>query len=122
MSRDERGQSTVEFALVLPVILLLLLGLLQAGVLFRDQLVVAAAAREAAREAAVTADHGKIAGAARRAAPGLRIDVEVVRGQKRGDRAAVVITAQPTKLPLVGKVVARKRLRAEATMRVEQAS
>ncbi|MGA1052784.1 MAG: TadE family protein, partial [Ilumatobacteraceae bacterium] len=52
----DRGQATVEFALVLPVAALLVLGIVQVVAVARDQLTVEYAAREAARAAAVAAD------------------------------------------------------------------
>ena len=116
----EEGQSTVEFALVLPMIVFLLLGLLQAGVMLRDQLLLAGAAREAAREAAVSAERGRIEAAARRAAPSLKLQLNIKRGPNRGDSARVEVSAVPTRLPLVGAALARHRLSAEATMRVER--
>jgi hypothetical protein len=117
----ERGQSTVEFALVLPLVVLLLLVLLQAGLLLRDQLLVSSAAREAAREAVVSPDRGRIERAAGRAAPGLKLGVEVDRGPRRGDPVTVRVTGAPTAIPLVGGVVKGVSLEASATMRVEQA-
>lgn len=117
---SERGQSTVEFALVLPLVFVLLLGLLQVGVVLRDQLLVTAAAREGAREAAVTSNSEKIRTAARRAAPSLVLEVSVTRGPNRGDAVTVVITSKPNGLPIVGRVVASTRLEARATMRVER--
>lgn len=119
--RDDRGQSTVEFVLVLPLVVVLLLGLLQTGLLLRDQLLVSGAAREAAREAAVTSDSSRIERAAVRAAPGLQLSIEVSRGARRGDSAAVVVTARPAALPLVGRIVSGHMLRGSATMRVERA-
>ena len=44
----ERGSAAVEFALVFPLILLLLLALMQIGVLARDQLVLTQASRAGA--------------------------------------------------------------------------
>lgn len=118
----DRGQSTVEFALVLPLILLLLLGLLQAGLMLRDQLVVAGAAREGAREAAVSADPERIEDAAHRAAPGFDMTVRITRGAKRGDLATVKVSAVPKKVPLVGGMLGGKKLEATAVMRVERAA
>ena len=119
--RGDQGQSTVEFALVLPFVLLLLLVLLQAGVMLRDQLVVVGAAREAAREAAVSPERARIEAAARRAAPGLDLSIKLARGPRRGDLASVDVSARPTTLPLVGGVVSGRRLSSKAVMRVEQA-
>ncbi len=44
--RGDRGQSTVEFAMILPLVALVLLLLVQAGLVVRDQLLVSHAARE----------------------------------------------------------------------------
>ena len=52
----ERGQATVEAALVLPLVALLLLAVVQIGLLVRTELLVTHAAREAVRAAAVDAD------------------------------------------------------------------
>jgi Flp pilus assembly protein TadG len=49
---DERGQSLVELAIILPALLLLLLGILQIGFLFFTQVGLTNAAREASRNAA----------------------------------------------------------------------
>jgi Flp pilus assembly protein TadG len=48
-----RGTASVEFALVLPVLLALLFGIIEFGFLFKDQICVQQVAREGARAAAV---------------------------------------------------------------------
>ena len=55
-SREEEGQATVELALLLPVVVVLLLAVLQLGLVARDVVLVAHAAREASRVAAVDDD------------------------------------------------------------------
>jgi Flp pilus assembly protein TadG len=50
----ESGQAFVEFALVLPVLLLLLLGVIQFGNIFRDYIALTDATRVGARQAAVS--------------------------------------------------------------------
>ena len=52
----DRGQATVELALALPLLCLLVLAVVQVGVVVRDRLAVQLAAREAARAAVVAAD------------------------------------------------------------------
>lgn len=47
--KDHRGQALVEFALVLPLALLILMGIIQFGFLFSSQIGVINAVREAAR-------------------------------------------------------------------------
>ena len=118
---DAGGQASVELVLVLPLVVLLLVALLQAGVLVRDQLLVVQAAREGAREAAVSPLADRIGRAARRAAPGLGVDVRVQRGPRTGDLAAVTVAAHPTRLPFVGRILGGRRIEASATMRIERA-
>jgi Flp pilus assembly protein TadG len=48
--QGERGSSVVEFALLLPILLLVLLALVQVGVLARDSLVLTQASRAGARD------------------------------------------------------------------------
>jgi Flp pilus assembly protein TadG len=50
----ERGQAFVELALVLPVLLLLLLGVIQFGNVFRDYIALTDATRVGARQASVS--------------------------------------------------------------------
>jgi len=58
----DEGQAVVEFAVILPVLLLVLFAILQFGVLFNNYIQVTAAAREGARKAATSRSLG-IAGA-----------------------------------------------------------
>ena len=46
----ERGVAVVEFALVVPLLLLILFGIIEFGILFYDKAVITNASREAARE------------------------------------------------------------------------
>ncbi|KQS66293.1 TadE/TadG family type IV pilus assembly protein [Modestobacter sp. Leaf380] len=55
-TRDERGATAVEFALVLPVLLVLLFGIMEVGRLFQVQATLSAAAREGVRVMAVQDD------------------------------------------------------------------
>jgi len=53
--RGERGQDLIELALVLPVLLLILVGVVDLGRAFQSYLVITNAAREGARQAAQNA-------------------------------------------------------------------
>lgn len=55
----QKGQSMVELALVLPILLLLFMGIVQFGFIFNGHITVTSAAREGARLAAV--GHGDTA-------------------------------------------------------------
>ena len=52
-TRGERGAAAVEFALIVPILLLLVLGMIQYGLYFWSAQGGSSAAREAARRAAV---------------------------------------------------------------------
>ena len=124
--REDGGQSTVELALVLPLVVLVLLLVLQVGLVVRDRLLVAHAAREAARAAAVSDDDR--AGAARRAADragpldGDRLQVTVGVGRVGDTVTARVRYESSTDVPLVGLLLPDVTLEADATMRAESSS
>lgn len=118
-----RGQATVELALLLPVVVVMILVVVQVGLVVRDQVLVVHAAREAARVAAVEPD----AALARRQAvrsSGLdqgRLSVEVSGRGAPGSRVRVVTRYRsPTEVPLVGGLVGDADLSATVTMRVER--
>lgn len=56
VSRREDGASMLEFALVFPLLMLILIGLAEFGLGFRDMLTVNSASREAARVASAVGD------------------------------------------------------------------
>jgi Flp pilus assembly protein TadG len=107
--RAERGSAAVEFALVLPLVLVVVLGLVQVGLVIRDQLMVGAAARAGARAAAIQPDPAVVGAAASAAAPGLDpglLTVDVTRSGTRGDPVTVDIGyADPVRVPLIGWLV-----------------
>lgn len=117
-----RGQSTVELALLLPVVVLLLLAALQVGLVARDVVLVTHASREAARAAAVDGAPGAARGAAL-ASSGLsgdRLHVSVSGRSGPGSRVRVVVTyREPTNVPIIGALVSDRVIRSSATMRVE---
>jgi Flp pilus assembly protein TadG len=91
---NDRGTAVVEFALVLPLLLVIALAFVQVGLLARDRFLVESAARAGARAAAVEADEGAVRRAAAGAAPGLRSDrmsVTVIRAGGRGDPVTVTV-------------------------------
>ncbi|MDQ6698218.1 MAG: pilus assembly protein [Actinomycetota bacterium] len=121
--RRESGQATVELALLLPVIMMLVLAVLQVGLVARDQVLVTNAAREAARAAAVDGRSGAALAAARRSGPLDPAELRVVVGRRgaAGSTVRVVVHYRSvTDAPLVGPLVGDVDLHAAATMRVEQ--
>lgn len=121
---DRRGSAAVELALVLPLALMVALALLQVGLLTRDALVVAGAAREGAREAAVTVDDARITEAALRGGGGLpasRTEVAVDRAGGAGDPVTVRVRYRaPVLVPFVEWLFPDEVVvTSEATMRQE---
>jgi len=117
--RADRGQASVELALVLPVLLMFLLTIVQVALVGRDQLLVQDAARAAVREASVGADAGRVRDAARRTLGGVTVDV--TRADRVGDPVRVTATyVSHTRLPLVGPLIPDLTLHATATMRAER--
>ena len=51
--KDQKGAALVEFALILPVLLLILLGIIEFGIILFDKAIITNASREAAREKTV---------------------------------------------------------------------
>jgi Flp pilus assembly protein TadG len=88
----ERGQAVVELALVLPLMLLLLLGIVEFGTVFRDYIALTDATRVGARQAAVS----------RSLQPeSARVPAIVSRTEKAAvnlDKNKMVITVDPRKI------------------------
>jgi Flp pilus assembly protein TadG len=117
--RSERGQATVEFALVLPVLVLLLMLVFQVALVARDQVLTVQAARAAAREAAVGADTARVNGAARATLRGAEVSV-TSRGAIGEPVVVQVRYRSHTDLPLIGPLVPDPQLTVRAVMRREK--
>lgn len=117
--REERGQATVEFAIVLPAILVVLLLIFQAMVVGHDYLLVMNAAREAARAAAVDPTDRDAVDAVLRTLPDAQLIVN--RGGGIGTPVEATVRWQaPTSLPLIGALLPDPWLEATITMRAER--
>ena len=119
MTRHERGQVTVEFALLLPVVVLVALAVIQVALVARDQMALAHAAREAARAASVDPDPGAAEAAAHRTVPDAEVSV-TDRPEVGEEISVVVVHISKTDLPLIGPLVPDIAQVASATMRVEK--
>jgi Flp pilus assembly protein TadG len=116
--RGDRGQATVELALCLPMLCLLLLGVVQVAVVVRDQLAVQLAARESARAAAVAVNAAAAGGAAANGAVSLRpLDVSI--GSGATTVTATVRYVEHTDVPLIGMLLPDLTVSASATMQLE---
>jgi Flp pilus assembly protein TadG len=75
--REERGAATVEFAIVLPLLVLFVFGIIEFGRAYNARIVLTSAVREGARAAAVggtAITAADIEQRTRDAAPGLQVD------------------------------------------------
>ena|SRR5437764_8532325 len=127
------GQAVVEFAVVLPVLLLMLLAIYQFGVVFVNYMDVTSAAREGARKAAVSrtagtcsTDNSNATSAARGAASDLKqssLTISITatctnNAYVQGSDVSVSAT-YPYSINILGLVVSSGTLSSSTTMRVE---
>ena len=125
--RSERGQTMTEFAIVLPLLAVLLFGIIQLGIAFNNYMTVTDATRAGARKAAVSRDledpRSAAETAVRSSASTLSqddLDVDVQSNFEPG--SDVTVTASypySISLPLIGLVVTDGQLTSSTTERVE---
>ena len=119
----ERGQSTIELALCLPLVALLMAAVIEAAGLATDHVRVWHAAREAARVAVVDPDVSAIREAASAGGlDGLDLAVEPRPEERvRGEPLTVKVTyLAGSHLPLIRRFFAGITMHASATMRIER--
>ena len=126
VTTPERAQATVEFAMILPILCLILFAVVEFGMAFWTYQQVSAAASEGARRAAVSRTFGNrdtlVRDAARAASPGLTassMNVTTTSTWDPGDPVRVVVT-YPEDITILGISMFDRDLRVERTMRVEQ--
>ena len=123
--RSERGQSMTEFALVLPLLVLILFSIIQFGIAFNNYITLTDAVRAGARKAAVarhTSDpEATTIAAVRAAASGLKsadllIDVDSSWNASEDVRVAA---SYPYSISLMGLVVKSGRMNSVTVGRVD---
>jgi Flp pilus assembly protein TadG len=114
-----RGQATVELVFMLPLVLVLLLAVVQVAVVARAHVLVGAAARDAARAAAVGgAESARDAALDGSGLDPARTDVQVVID---GEMITAHVTYRDgTSVPLVGRLAGDVTVQASVTMRRER--
>ena len=103
---------------MLPVLVVVALLVLQAGLLARDQVVAVHLARTAARAVAVAGPSGAAAAAAR-SGLGRRVSVSVGGEARPGGLATVTVALDPVRVPVVGRGLGGLRLQERLTVLVE---
>jgi hypothetical protein len=120
--RAEHGQATVELALTLPLVALVIGVLVEFGMLVADQARLWHAAREAARVAAVDPDEDHQMHAARDTGLGpLEMNTEPGPNLRvQGEPVEVSLEYSPIgRVPLIGELFENLTLSSSATMRIE---
>jgi Flp pilus assembly protein TadG len=127
---NERGASMVEFALVLPLFLLLLFGIMEVGWLFAQQVEVRNAAREGARLAVVDfADtdtmRSEVCARASLSAPNASVQFQLIRtpGNTGPDPDAARVTVSQVYRSITGGFIPGfdgSTIRSVVDMRLEQ--
>jgi Flp pilus assembly protein TadG len=123
--RSQRGQSLTEFALALPILVLLLFAVIQFGIVFNNYVTLTDATRAGARKGTVgrqvTNPQSSVINAVRSSATDLKqsdLSITVTSTWKPG--ADVTVTATyPYSIRLLGLPVKSGRLSSTTTERVE---
>jgi len=123
--RNERGQTLTEFAIVLPILALLLFGVIQFGIAFNNYITLTDAVRAGARKGAVGRHlqnpQAAVDQAVRNAATDLKssgLQITINSTWTQGSDVTVTAT-YPYSINLLGAVVKSGRLSSSTTERVE---
>ena len=123
----KRGQSIVEMAIILPILILILMSIIDFGLMFNSALVINNASREGARSAAVGHGDSEITAMIQNLTSELdqgsiSIEINPLEGSRtRGEQVTVRITYQNEMItPIISAIVGDfVELNAETVMRVE---
>ena len=125
--RNQRGQTMVELAMVMPIIALMMFGVIQFGIVFHDYVTLTDAVRAGARKAAVSRDLGPVAATAavKQAVKDSASDLDQSKlvpsvNSAWGHGNDVTVSAiYPYSINLLGMVVKSGNLTSSTTERVE---
>lgn len=119
LRRNEQGQSTVELALLIPMLALFLMLILQVAMVVRQHVLVANAARTAARELSVNKSQSNAISLAHRSAPNSKVTIS--RPSTPGQYLTVKVKDKvESTLPIIGVVFPDVTVTGESIMRVEK--
>jgi Flp pilus assembly protein TadG len=124
--RNEQGQAMTEFALVLPVLALILFAVIQFGIVFNNYVTLTDATRAGARKAAVSRDDpnrdADVMAAVQNSASdldGSKLSVSPPSSTWNSGDDVTVTASYPYSISLLGLVVKSGRLSSTTTERVE---
>lgn len=127
LRKSQRGQALVELALVLPILLMIIFGIMEFGRVFNAYLVITNAAREGSRQGVVGATDTQITNAVKTAAGTLDLNKLTVTitpsaaSRVRGAQMTVSV-AYPVKIytPIISSIIGDPfPINAQTVMRVE---
>jgi Flp pilus assembly protein TadG len=125
--RNQKGQSLVEFAIILPFLLLLLMGILEFGIMLNSYLTIHNSAREGARLGIVAGSNIEIKQLISNISPNLNTENIIVNitpsevSRKSGDTLTVeVIYNYQVTVPIISNIIHNVVvLKAQTSMRIE---
>lgn len=124
--KNEEGQALVEFALLAPILFLILFGIIQFGIAFKNSMALTDAVRTGARQATVSRSAGDPVGTTKsavvKAASDLdssKLDVTVTAPPWQPGGTVTVTATYPYTINILGIVVASGDLHSSTTERVE---
>ena len=125
--RNEKGQSLIEFAIILPLLLLLLMGILEFGVMLNSYLSINNSAREGARLGIVDGSNSEIKQLITNISPNLNsenltVNITPLDGSRTsGDTLSVeVIYNYQVTIPIISNILNDVVvLKAQTSMRIE---
>jgi Flp pilus assembly protein TadG len=126
-TNNEQGQTMTEFALVLPILVVLLFGIIQFGIAFNNYVTLTDAVRAGARKAAVSRNASDPAGTCRAQVLGAAGSLDTTELAKNlscssswAPGSDVTVSADyPYDISLMGWVVFSGRIKSEMKERVE---
>ncbi len=122
----KRGQSTVEFAILLPLMLFTIVALVYISLAFNCYLVISTASREGAREGARSNNEESANRAALSSLKNLRggdkrVEVHFPEGRNKGKPISVTVTYKmPSLLPFLSRFIPRISFKRTTTMILEK--
>jgi Flp pilus assembly protein TadG len=125
LRHNETGQTMTEFAIVLPLLVVLLFGIIQFGILFNNYVTLTDAVRSGAREGAVSRNDADPTGAATTAVRNSAADLNqtnlavTVNSAWQAGTDVTVTATYPWSISLLGWVIDGGTLSSKTTERVE---
>ncbi|RBP66000.1 TadE-like protein [Alkalibaculum bacchi] len=124
LGKSDKGQALVEFALVLPILLALILGMIEFGWILNGKITLTNAAREGARVAAIYHDKGAVVDDAKEAVINASVasSLTIIGVNTTFSSDTTTVIAEAEIEPIVGLFFNNKEevsLTAQAVMRLE---